>query len=268
MDYTKPDIHPAWAETAAGAPDIVQPTDVEIGAGWPLSPTPPSRGRFNWVLHYVANAVRYFMQRGLSDYDAAENYRTGSRIIGDDGNTYTSLVNANVGNLPSASPTKWKRWGFTMDDLTAIFAPKNSPVFIGNPTTPTVGSGDNSNTIASTAMVQSAITAATTPLAPKNSPVFTGNPTAPTPLAGDNSTSLATTAFVKTLISGLQVIKFGVYVGPSGNGIRVNFNYQFPSAPVVVATGNGGSCNVTNIDSTGFTLNTTVGSVQWIAIHA
>jgi microcystin-dependent protein len=115
MAITKPPVLPAWAD----AGDKVQPSNAELSVGWPVSSTPPSRQRFNWVLNYVANAVRYFSRRGLVDYDAAETYMTGDRIIGDDGKTYRSLIDNNTAQTPSTSPTKWERWGFSQSDLGA-----------------------------------------------------------------------------------------------------------------------------------------------------
>lgn len=115
MAITKPPVLPAWAETG----DKVQPTNAELQAGWPLSAIPPSRQRFNWILNFCANAVRYFSRRSIADYDAAETYMAGDRIIGDDGKTYVSLLDNNTANTPSTSPTKWERWGFTPTQLNA-----------------------------------------------------------------------------------------------------------------------------------------------------
>jgi len=109
MALTKPPVLPPWAE----AGDKVQPSNAEIQAGWPLSTIPPSRQRFNWLLNFLANGVRYFSRRGLPDYDAAETYMTGDRIIGDDGKTYRSLIDNNIGQTPSISPTKWELWALT-----------------------------------------------------------------------------------------------------------------------------------------------------------
>ncbi len=99
------------------------------------------------------------------------------------------------------------------DTDTSTLAPKDSPVFTGNPTAPTPLTADNDTSLATTAFVkaqgyvtgththaQADITNLVTDLAakaPLASPVFTGNPTAPTPLTADNDTSIATTAFVK-----------------------------------------------------------------------
>jgi hypothetical protein len=85
MAIVKPPVVPAWAETASGSPDIVQPTDGFIQAGWPLTSIPPSRGFFNWVLHFAANGIRYLSKFGIVDWDAAETYSAGA-IVRD---TYT-----------------------------------------------------------------------------------------------------------------------------------------------------------------------------------
>lgn len=113
MAITKPPVLPAWAD----AGDKVQPSNAELSVGWPVSSTPPSRQRFNWVLNFVANAVRYFSRRGMPDYDAAETYMTGDRVIGDDGKTYKCLADSTTGLAPSANPAKWERWGFTLGEM-------------------------------------------------------------------------------------------------------------------------------------------------------
>lgn len=148
--YTKPTVTPAWAESAANPGNIVKPDDAFIQAGWPLSGIPPSRQRFNWALNYVANAVRYFMQRGLPDYDAAETYRTGSLVIGNDGGYYRSLVDNNVGHSPSASPSQWVRWGLTIADVNAATL-----------TQANIATGTNDQRVANTNFVFNAITQAT-----------------------------------------------------------------------------------------------------------
>jgi hypothetical protein len=103
-----------------------------------------------------------------------------------------------------------------------------SPTFTGVPAAPTAAPGTNTTQVATTAFVQSAVSAgagavwgsitgtlssqtdlqsaldaklststAASTYAPLASPALTGNPTAPTPSTGDNDTSIATTAFVK-----------------------------------------------------------------------
>ncbi|MES2587021.1 MAG: hypothetical protein V4536_08890 [Pseudomonadota bacterium] len=109
MSIIKPPVLPSWAD----AGDKIQPTNQEVAAGWPVSNIPPSRQRFNWILNYLANGVRYFSRRGLPDYDVLETYMIGDCIIGDDGNTYKSLVDGNIANTPSTATAKWTLWAFT-----------------------------------------------------------------------------------------------------------------------------------------------------------
>jgi hypothetical protein len=111
----------------------------------------------------------------------------------------------------------------------AAKAPLNSPVFTGAPTAPTPTAGDNTNQIATTSFVRTALAfvpdasttttgkiqlagdlagTATSPTvpglaakAPLNSPALTGTPTAPTASAGNNTTQIATTSFVSAALT-------------------------------------------------------------------
>lgn len=131
--YNKPAVLPAWAEDKVGVPaDMLQPVDADIKVGWPLSAIPPSRQRFNWLLNYAMNAVRYFMQRGLPAYDAAEDYPLHARVQDASGNEYR-CIQAGTGHTPATSPTWWRlisdkvtRTGVaagTVDVITVDFAP-------------------------------------------------------------------------------------------------------------------------------------------------
>lgn len=113
MSLIKPPVLPTWADSG----DQVQPSNAEIQVGWPLTNTPPARQRWNWLLNYLMNGVRYFARRGMPDYGADETYMTGDRVIGDDGKTYRSLQDANTGHTPSTSPLWWERWGWTQSEL-------------------------------------------------------------------------------------------------------------------------------------------------------
>jgi hypothetical protein len=105
-DYTKPPVQPAWAESGDRSDP---PSNPELQEGWALTNTPPTRQRFNWILNWLANGVRYFMQRGLPDWDAAESYREGSLVIGPDMQTYRGL-RSNTGANPTSSPLDWVGW--------------------------------------------------------------------------------------------------------------------------------------------------------------
>lgn len=117
---TKPAVLPIWASMG----DQVQPANSDIQMGWQKSTIPPSRQRFNWILSYVMQGVRYLCRRGMADWDAAETYMTNDRVIGDDGNTYYSLTDNNTGNVPSTSPTAWDLWGFTKSQADSRYALK------------------------------------------------------------------------------------------------------------------------------------------------
>lgn len=115
MSLIKPPVLPTWADSG----DQVQPSNAEIQTGWPLSNTPPARQRWNWLLNYLMNGVRYFARRGMPDYGADETYMIGDRVIGDDGKTYRSIQDTNLNHTPSSSPLWWERWGFSKAELTA-----------------------------------------------------------------------------------------------------------------------------------------------------
>lgn len=138
-----------WCETGNNPADIITMADSDVRTGWPLSGTPPSRQRFNYLINWLYTVCRYFMQRGLADYDANEIYNTGACIIGDDGGTYRSLVNANTGNTPSTSPTKWVGWALTLAQI-------NSSQL----TQATAATADNSTKVSNTAFVQAVVSQA------------------------------------------------------------------------------------------------------------
>ncbi len=107
--YAKPPVLPAWAESASPT-DIVAPASPYVGQGWPKSVVPPPRQFFNWILNFVANAVRYYCQRGIPDYDAAESYAVGAVIRGASGVVYQAIA-ANTGLAPEGNPADWEIFG-------------------------------------------------------------------------------------------------------------------------------------------------------------
>lgn len=118
----QPGITDPWGQLAQGSGDMVEPTQTFIDGGWPESATPPARQYFNWLFFFLTDAVRYYAQRGLTDWQTGELYQQNARVIGDDGNTYVSKVNSNTGNTPSTSPSEWGLWGFTTAQITAQIA--------------------------------------------------------------------------------------------------------------------------------------------------
>jgi hypothetical protein len=104
-----------WAETG----DQTEPSDSFKASGWPLSGVPPTRQKFNWILGWISQGVRYLLHRGLPDYDTNETYAVGD-IVQYSVGTYADWLTyrctqanggANVQN-PS-DPSYWERWGFS-----------------------------------------------------------------------------------------------------------------------------------------------------------
>ena len=101
---TRPEVLSPWADTG----DKTEPSGSEVSAGWPLTGLAPSRQRFNWVLWYATQGLRYLSSRGIADYSADETYQQHALCIGDDGRIYRSRINSNTGHTPSSSPTQWE----------------------------------------------------------------------------------------------------------------------------------------------------------------
>jgi hypothetical protein len=135
----------------------------------------------------------------------------------------------------------------TINSTLLTLAPLNSATLTGVPTAPTPIIGDNSNTLATTAYVDTTSLSASAALArqisalqasltnaltsglalraAQNNATLTGNPTAPTAAAGDNSTKLATTAFVTGAIAA-QKFNYTVSPNPPSGGNNGDFWFQ------------------------------------------
>ena len=102
MSVTKrPPLAPVWAETG----ETVRPTNAEISEGWPLSATPPSRQRFNWILGWLAQSVAYLRQSGIPLWDPEEDYPADAVVIHNHGLWVSKRKNTNV--APGTSPDDW-----------------------------------------------------------------------------------------------------------------------------------------------------------------
>ena len=99
--YTKPAVRSAWGQTAT-AGDLQDPGNTYASAGWQIGAKPP-RQYFNWVLNYNFNAVRYFSQVGVVDWDAAETYPVNALVRSPGGLLSTSLTNNNINNNPDTT---------------------------------------------------------------------------------------------------------------------------------------------------------------------
>jgi hypothetical protein len=112
MALTKPPVKNVWAD----AGDIVTPLDAELLVGWPNVTTPPARERFNWVLNFLSNGVRYLTRRGIADWANDENYLINDYVRGSDGLSYRALTN-NINKAPQTNLVDWIRWGFSALEL-------------------------------------------------------------------------------------------------------------------------------------------------------
>ena len=101
MAVKKPLFAPVWAEDG----ETVRPTDAEISEGWPLSATPPSRQRFNWILGWLAQSVAYLRQSGIPPWDPEESYPADAVVIHNHGLWVSKRKNTNV--APGTSPDDW-----------------------------------------------------------------------------------------------------------------------------------------------------------------
>jgi len=111
--YNTPEIIPAWAE-AGDKNDI--PTNAEVQEGWPLTNTPPTRQRFNWLQNWLARGVRAWMQLGIPQWNAAEDYPQWAKVLDPHtGKTYQAK-RANTNMDPENSPDDWERWGYSASD--------------------------------------------------------------------------------------------------------------------------------------------------------
>jgi hypothetical protein len=248
----KPAVRDAWGDDAMTSADMVDPGNSAVSTGWPLSTTPPSRQRFNWLLNYCMNAVRYFCRRGIADYDAAETYVVNDVTRGPDNILYASLVAGNIGNTPATSPTKWALLPYvTPAQLSSAVAPLATSAAV----TADVLALDNAIAL----------------LAPKASPALTGNPTTPTPTLGDNDTSIANTAFIARALAAL--VQSGTFTCAAGT-VPVPFGYTFASVPRVFVQWNYGSPDTGwvvpgSITTTGFSYqNGNGGLCDWFATTA
>jgi hypothetical protein len=191
--YVKPAVRNAWADTATGA-DIVDPGNAVVTQGWLKTSTPPARQFFNWVLNWVASGIRYFMQRGIVDWDILETYAVGG-VVQTGGYVYYSLQNANTGHPPAGALGTNAWWAPLQGYATLTYL---NSTFVTNTSLATTLLNYVTNTSLATTLASYATNAALALKAPILSPTFTGNPQSVTPLPGINSTSIATTAYVQT----------------------------------------------------------------------
>jgi hypothetical protein len=270
--YPKPAVQGVWADGAVPITDIVEPPIPFIEAGWLESTTPPARQYFNWALNYAQAGIRYFMQRGIVDWDNAELYQANA-FVQYSGFVYQSSANNNQGNQPNTNPNVWTQSLATNAQIQALltnyllqsvaiatFAPIASPTFTGNPKAPQPPSNDNSTSLANTQWVQQLISAYVT------SAVFNSTVAALASLNYVNGTFAPLTDFSgggtggnpgfwdKNAITG-HIHQFG-NVPFSGNSPQsVTFPLQFPNQCVSITVTPFNAVQPENFSISGYNVN-------------
>ena len=106
MPLIKPPVTNVWAD----AGEKTAPTPTEILDGWPFTGVRPSRKRFNWILNFLANGVRFFARRGVTDWDAAETYEIGDIVRASNNMLYKSRT-SHTNQNPVTATTHWRLYG-------------------------------------------------------------------------------------------------------------------------------------------------------------
>jgi hypothetical protein len=123
---------------------------------------------------------------------------------------------------------------FKYSDVSANFAPIDSPALTGNPTAPTQTTGDNSTSIATTAFIFNELLARA--YATLASPALTGVPTTPTAPGTTNTSQIASTAMVQAALLAYPGSNLGLpawSVVDARKGLRINSagdNYEWAEA--------------------------------------
>lgn len=91
----------------------------------------PTREDFNAMGYTLGALTSYLYEMGISEWNASQNYRIGSRVIGSDGKIYKALTGTigtpNVNHNPTSDNTNWE-WEFkSITDYSALTA-KTTPV--------------------------------------------------------------------------------------------------------------------------------------------
>ena len=190
----------------------------------------------------------------------------------------TAFVTGAIGNMTYVSSFNGRTGAVTLQqsDISSVgIALLSGADFTGTVTVPQPGAADNSNKVATTAFVQSLISASgvssfngrsgSVSLTSSDiinaggsllsSPAFTGTPTAPTATVGDNSTQIATTAYVQTALSGYSLpVATGSTPGAVivGSGLNVTSNGTISAIiPVTSVAGKTGAVTLTLSDISG-----------------
>lgn len=94
--------------------DINDNLNADFKKGWEIVGLNdnPTREDFNAMGYTLGALISYLYEMGISEWNASQNYRVNSRVIGSDGKIYKALTGTtgtpNVGNNPTSDSVNWK----------------------------------------------------------------------------------------------------------------------------------------------------------------
>ena len=91
----------------------------------------PTREDFNAMGYTLGALTSYLYEMGISEWNASQNYRIGSRVVGSDGKIYKALtgtiLSPNIGHNPTTDTVNWKYELLDLTDYSTLTA-KTTPV--------------------------------------------------------------------------------------------------------------------------------------------
>jgi len=82
----------------------------------------PALSWFNAVGHTLSYITAYYLQNGIPEWVALQEYFIGSKAVASDGFTYVSKTDNNIGNTPVGDSTNW-RLAFLDSANTVVYVP-------------------------------------------------------------------------------------------------------------------------------------------------
>lgn len=107
---TSDGLNRIWASSAVDPDDVVDPDTIlggKVDTGW-VEEFPPFQ-YMNWIQRYTTQHLTHVNEFGVGQWDAVTDYPISGVVISTvDGLMYRSIVNPNVNNEPSVSPSEWE----------------------------------------------------------------------------------------------------------------------------------------------------------------
>lgn len=108
MAITKPTVDSAtWGNTNTSTPDMVTPGAGLVNTGFLPYPTKLKRGHLNWLFNKVHSGLRYYMSRGLPEWDATEAQYAVASVVQYNGAYYRLATASPAGTAPDVDTAHW-----------------------------------------------------------------------------------------------------------------------------------------------------------------